>query len=85
MKLVISFQYYNSAGSLVRFKKGTDRYSQFFQPEFNLLNTMKAGVLKKGHRLILVIAAVRLPTGSQICHFGSLCAALKNGAKKRGR
>ena len=44
-----------------------------------------AGVLEKGHRLICVIAAVRLPTGTRKRCFGSLCASPKFRGKKSGQ
>ena len=45
----------------------------------------KAGAFEKGHRLIFVIAAVRLPTGTRKRCFGSLCASPKFQGIKIGR
>ena len=45
----------------------------------------KAGAFEKGHRLIFVIAAVRLPTGTRKRCFGSLCASPVFRGKKIGR
>ena len=45
----------------------------------------KAGAFEKGHRLIFVIAAVRLPTGTRKRCFGSLCAPPIFRGKKSGQ
>ena len=51
---------------------------------FGLLIIAKAGTFEKRHRLIFVIAAVRLPTGTRKRCFGSLCASAKFQGKKVG-
>ena len=53
--------------------------------KFSLSTIMKADVLEKGHRLIFVIAAVRLPTGTRKRCFGSLCASPNFRGIKIGR
>lgn len=57
---------------------------QFFL-SFEVTETEKTGALEKGNRLIFVIAAVRLPTGTRKRCFGSWCAPPIFRGKKSGQ